>query len=101
MQHGAWDLLAFCATSICADCPATQQNIICYARETWDCPIIFYIGTKYDSEQYAQMVELLYAMQDKWNIGIIDLWNSEEMNAVSKDDYDFYMADPIHSTQAG
>lgn len=78
-----------------------MEYIICYARETWNCPIIFYTGTKYDSEQYAQMVELLYAIQGKWNIGIIDLWNREEMNAVSEADYGFYMADPIHPTQAG
>lgn len=77
------------------------EYIICYAQVNWECPIIFYTGTKYDSEQYAQMVELLYQLQKKWNIGIIDLWNNEEMNTVSKDDYDFYMADPIHPSQAG
>ena len=78
-----------------------MEYIICYARETWDCPIIFYTGTKYDSAQYAEMVELLYALQDKWDIGIIDLWNNDAMNAVSKEDYKLYMADHIHPTQAG
>ena len=78
-----------------------MEYIICYAREAWDCPIIFYTGTKYDSAQYAEMVELLYALQEKWDVGIIDLWNNEAMNAVSKEDYNFYMADPIHPTQAG
>ena len=78
-----------------------MEYIICYARETWNCPIIFYTGTKYDSAQYAEMVEFLYALQEKWDIGIIDLWNNEEMNAVSKEDYKFYMADSIHPTQAG
>ncbi len=34
-------------------------------------------------------------------IGVIDLWNNEEMNAVSDEDYDLYMYDSIHPTQAG
>lgn len=78
-----------------------MEYIICYAKETWDCPVVFYTGTKYDSAQYEQMVELLYQLQAKWDIGIIDLWNSEAMNAVSETDYALYMADPIHPTQAG
>lgn len=94
---GGTELSEFDTTTIAS----AMEYIICYARDTWDCPVIFYTGTKYDSEQYSQMVDLLYALQDKWGIGIIDLWNNEEMNAVFKDDYDFYMKDRIHPTQAG
>ena len=62
---------------------------------------MFYTGTKYDSEQYARMVEATLALKEKWNFGLIDLWNSEEMNAVSEADYARYMADGIHPNKTG
>ncbi|MCH5321388.1 MAG: SGNH/GDSL hydrolase family protein [Eubacterium sp.] len=77
------------------------EYIIAYARQTWDCPVIFYTGTKYDSAQYGKMVDLLLEIQQKWDIGVIDLWNNEEMNSVSKADYKLYMANGIHPTRAG
>lgn len=77
------------------------EYIIAYARETWDCPVIFYTGTKYDSTHYEKMVDLLLQIQQKWNIGVIDLWNNDEMNSVSKSDYKLYMANKIHPTRAG
>ena len=78
-----------------------ETTIICYCNDTWDCPVIFYTGTKYDSAEYQVMVNSLLGLQEKWELGIIDLWNDVEMNAVSEKDYDFYMNDPIHPTQAG
>lgn len=78
-----------------------MEYIIAYAKETWNCPVIFYTGTKYDSDEYAKMVELTLALQQKWNIGVIDLWNNEEMNNVSPADYKVYMTDKIHPTRAG
>lgn len=78
-----------------------MEYIIVYARQTWDCPVIFYTGTKYDSEMYQQMVDALLKLQEKYDIGVIDLWNDAEMNAVSDEDYELYMADSIHPTQAG
>lgn len=75
-----------------------MEYIICYAQETWECPVIFYTGTQYDSEQYEEMVNALYDLQEKWGIGIIDLWNGLDVNI---DEYDLYMADSIHPTQAG
>ena len=77
------------------------EYIIAYAKKTWACPVIFYTGTKYDSVQYGEMVELLLKIQEKWKIGIIDLWNSEEMNAVSPEDYKKYMKDVIHPNLDG
>lgn len=77
------------------------EYIIAYARETWNCPVMFYTGTKYNSRPYAEMVELLKQIQNKWNIEVLDLWNDEEMNRVSKKDYSLYMANGIHPTKAG
>ncbi len=77
------------------------EYIVAVAKETWNCEVSFYTGTKYDSALYGRMVESLYDVQEKWGIGIIDLWNDEEMNAVSASDYARYMSDPIHPTLLG
>lgn len=77
------------------------EYIIAYAQETWGCPVYFYTGTQYDSEQYAQMVDLLLQIRDKWDIGVIDLWNDADMNAVSDEDYKLYMVNGIHPSRAG
>lgn len=77
------------------------EYIISYAQETWKCPVVFYTGTKYDSELYGRMVDLLLEIQKKHNIGVLDLWNSEEMNAVSADDYKYYMHNGIHPNYEG
>lgn len=77
------------------------EYIICYAKSTWDCPVIFYTGTQYESAQYAQMVDLLLQIQKKWDIGVINLWDDAEMNAVSKEDYNLYMVNGVHPSRAG
>ena len=67
----------------------------------WKCPIMFYTGTKYDSDQYGEMVKTAIKLHEKWGFALINLWDSEEMNAVSKEDYASYMADPIHPSRTG
>ncbi len=77
------------------------EFIVCLARETWDCPVVFYTGTKFESTAYAEMISGLYCVRDKWGIEILDLWNDEEMNAVSREDYNRYMSDPVHPNIKG
>ena len=77
------------------------EYIIALAKETWGCEVSFYTGTRYDSSLYEKMVEALYEVKEKWGIGIIDLWNDEDMNAVSEAEYNRYMSDPIHPTLLG
>lgn len=77
------------------------EYIICYAKENWHCPVIFYTGTRYKSEQYPQMIELLYKLREKHDIGIIDLWNDDELNDIDKKTYRRYMANGIHPVRAG
>lgn len=77
------------------------EYVIAYAKQTWNCLVIFYTGTQYKSEQYAQMVDLLLQIQEKWKIGVIDLWNDPEMQAVSAEDYKLYMVNGIHPSLAG
>lgn len=77
------------------------ELIIDYVMKTWNCPVIFYTGAKFDSEQYDDMVKMMYDLKEKWNIEIIDLWNDEAFNAISPEERGLYMSDPVHPTQAG
>lgn len=77
------------------------EHIVCYARQTWNCPIAFFTGSRYDSEAYATMYELLVQVRDKWDIGILDLWASDTFNDISDELRSLYMLDPIHPTRAG
>ncbi len=77
------------------------EYIIAYAKETWNCPVIFYTQAKYDSEHYAKMVDLLLGIQKKWDITVIDLWNNEEINSITDEQRKIYLVDHIHPTRAG
>lgn len=77
------------------------EFIISYAKETWNCPVIFYTQSKYDSEHYAKMVDLLYEIQKKMDITIIDFWNDAEINSITEEQRKIYLVDHIHPTKAG
>lgn len=77
------------------------EYIIAYAGKTWHCPVLFYTGTRFDCKEYGEMVKLLLEIQKKWKIGVIDLWNDVALHAISEKDYNLYMSNPIHPTQAG
>ena len=77
------------------------EYIIAYAKETWNCPVVFYTQTKYDSEHYGKMVDLLLEIQKKWDITVIDLWSDEEINNITEEQREIYLIDHIHPTKAG
>ena len=77
------------------------EYIIAYAKETWNCPVVFYTQSKYDSEHYEKMVDLLLKIQKKWNITVIDLWNNDEINSITDEQRKIYLVDNIHPTKAG
>lgn len=77
------------------------EYIIAYAKETWNCPVVFYTQAKYDSDHYAKMVDLLLKIQNKWNITVIDLWNNGEINSITDEERKIYLVDNIHPTKAG
>lgn len=77
------------------------EYIIAYTEEAWGCPVIFYTQTEYESESYKKMVDLLFEIQEKWDIFIIDLWNNEELNAITEEQKKLYLVDHIHPTKAG
>lgn len=77
------------------------QFIIDYVKTTWKCPVAFFTGSRYDSEAYEKMVKRLYEIQQKQDIVIFDLWNSEEFNNITPEQRALYMSDDIHPTKAG
>ena len=77
------------------------EYIIAYAKETWNCPVVFYTQAKYDSGHYAKMVDLLLKIQNKWYITVIDLWNNDEINSITDEQRKIYLVDHIHPTKAG
>lgn len=79
----------------------SMEYIICYAKETWNCPVVFFTGCYYDNAIYGKMVTALYALQEKWNFGIIDLYDNDEFNDISDEMRSIYMADDIHPNKAG
>lgn len=77
------------------------EYIIAYAKQTWNCPVIFYTNPQYSSKQYEAMVMLLQQIAEKWDITVIDMWNDASFNAITEEQRVLYMADEIHPTQAG
>lgn len=77
------------------------QYIICYARQTWDCPVVFFTGSRYDSPAYEAMVQRLLELEEQYDIGVLDLWSGDEFNNISEEQRKLYMSDDIHPTKAG
>ena len=72
-----------------------------YVKETWECPVLFFTGSRYDSPAYAAMVERLKDLSEIKDIGILDLWTDRAFNGISATDRKLFMMDPIHPTKAG
>ena len=75
--------------------------IIQYVKTTWDCPVVFYTGSYYESENYSEMVDMLLKIGKLYGVGVIDLYTDEEFNNITDQQRSLYMADPIHPTKAG
>lgn len=78
-----------------------MEYIIRYCTDIWRCPVVFYTGSYYESDAYAAMVTRLHELQEKWGIGVIDLYTDAAFNDIDKDNYELYMFDKIHPTMAG
>lgn len=78
-----------------------MEYIICYAQQTWGCPVVFFTGSHYDSAEYDAMVARLLELQEKWGIGVLNLWTDDDFNNISDVERGLYMADRIHPTRAG
>ena len=60
-------------------------------------------GTHFDSPEYQEMVDLMLKIQEKWGIGVVDLWNNAEMTAVTENEEEIskLMGDPVHPFREG
>ena len=76
-----------------------MEYIIWYVQQTWDCPVVFFTGSYYDSEEYSAMVSRLEELKGKWNIGVLNLYENEEFNAISDDQRALYMNDEHRDQQ--
>lgn len=84
-----------------SDIEEAIRFIVKYATEKWNCPIMFYTNPKYDNKKYEEMVGLLLQLATELDIKVLDFWNDEKINRLTKENMDRYMADPIHPTKEG
>lgn len=75
------------------------EYIIAYAKETWNCPVVFYTNPFYADEKYAAMVAALKEIAGKWEISVVDFWNDGEISELCKKGA--YRNDQIHPTKKG
>ena len=79
-----------------------MEYIICYAKQTWNCPVFFYTGTRYESAHYASLVRRIYELKKKWDFTIIDLWSDDAFNNIDESTRKLYMLpDGVHPLRAG
>lgn len=77
------------------------EYIVCYAKQTWNCPVYFFTGSYYESAEYSAMVNQLKEISKKWNFKVLNLWDDKTFNNLSDEDRKLYMRDDIHPTKAG
>ena len=75
--------------------------IIDYAKQTWNCPVMFYTNAYYENTTYEAMVGALKEIAKIKGIGVIDLYADAEFNDITDTQRKLYMADKIHPTKAG
>lgn len=84
-------------TTICG----AINTIIDYAKETWNCPMMFYTNAYYENENYSAMVQAVKRIAEVKGIGVIDLYTDTAFNDITAEQRSLYMADKIHPTKAG
>ena len=75
--------------------------ILSYVKKVWGCPVVFYTNPRYESPEYDKMVSLLHKIERNYGITVIDMWNDTAFNAITAEQRQRYMADPIHPTREG
>jgi hypothetical protein len=78
-----------------------MEYIISYARQTWNCPVLFYSCSRRNDPRYAKMVDRLNELAAIWGIGVLDLWNDDDFNNITKEQRKLWLKDETHPTKAG
>ena len=77
------------------------EEICRYVQANFNCPLVFYTCLQDDPHhQYADLVDQLGNLQEKWHFAIIDLFNNEGLLA-STAAHPQAMFDDVHPTQEG
>ena len=79
----------------------TLEYIVCYAQETWHCPVIFYTCPNVEDEDYEDMIEALEQVCDKWNLKMLDLYNDDDFKTLDDKEMKLYFDEPFCPTKAG
>ena len=77
------------------------EYIISYAYDVWECGVTFYTNPYYDNKTYENMINRLYEIQEKWDIGIVDFYYYQDMEELDSATLKKYMSDSIHPNLAG
>lgn len=88
------------------------EYIVSYVQETWGCPVVFYTGAWFgenekswektpNGSEYEALINAMKPLEEKWGATCIDLFHNEQFNAISEEDYNYYMSDKIHPNKAG
>ncbi len=82
-------------------CFGVIEYIINVARKVWDCPIIFYTNSYFDSPVYEEMVRGIHAIANMYGIEVLDLYGDKRFNEISAEQKATFMTDDIHPTEKG
>ncbi len=82
-------------------CFGAIEYIINVARKVWDCPIIFYTNSYFDSPVYEEMVRGIHAIANMYGIEVLDLYGDKRFNEISAEQKATFMTDDIHPTEKG
>ncbi len=97
----SFDIDSFDTSTVCG----AIEYVIAYAKERFGCPVAFYTNPPYDSAEYRRMVSSMLKIKEKWGIEVLDLWNNEDLAAMSREERDAFlkrnMADSIHPNALG
>lgn len=77
------------------------EEIIAYAKNVWNCRIAFYTNPYFNHERYKKMIAVLYEVQRKTAIDIIDFYNMRSMVRPDEAGVSRYMSDAIHPNDKG
>ncbi|APX71661.1 SGNH/GDSL hydrolase family protein [Companilactobacillus allii] len=77
-----------------------MEYIIAYAKQNWNCPVAFFTCLRKPDANYEELRRVLYKLQDKWGIHIIDVWKNQQIRLETASN-PMYMFDDAHPTRAG
>lgn len=86
----------------------SMELMLEYCKRTWDCPVIVFTitsyGGRYETRQedpYDGLVQLTKEICDKWDAYLLNMWEDEELNDITQEQFDDWMANGAHPCRRG